>query len=309
MLDAFQLLEPDAFRSRLELDFRCFVWREEHGVPVLKHSRCTNDAARVLLKTDEPFKYLPRISFLSAQPVCTVVGDDLKILYRGYHDVHGGIYVSHGDEKIILPELDEAISMILDVVKDFDFVSESDKSRAIAAFISPALRIGKFLGDADFPIDVGEGNKSQSGKTFRLKLVCAIYGETPYVIANREGGVGSLDESISAALLAGIPFILFENFRGKMNSQLVESCLRGTGIVPARIPHRGEVQVSTTHINWQLSSNGIEGTGDFANRSIINRISKQPAGYKFGTYSEGNIFAHIKEIRGSNLLHYKAVAR
>ena len=63
------------------------------------------------------------------------------------------------------------------------------------------------------------------------------------------------------------------------------------------------------HINWQLSSNGIEGTGDFANRSIINRISKQPAGYKFGTYSEGNIFAHIKEIRGRNLLHYKAVAR
>jgi hypothetical protein len=156
------------------------------------------------------------------------------------------------------------------------------------------VRIGKFLGDADFPIDIAEADQSQGGKTFRLKLICAIYGETPYVIANRQGGVGSLDESISSALLAGIPFILFENFRGRMNSQLVESCLRGTGVVPARIPHRGEVQVSTAHINWQLSSNGLEATRDFVNRSVINRISKRPTDYEFASYDEGNILAHIK---------------
>jgi hypothetical protein len=292
--DVFQLLEPDAFRSRIERDFNCLVWREQGDKYVKKPGRCTNDAAKVLLKTDEAQEHLPAISFLSAQPVYTIVDDELKILYRGYHDVHGGIYVSHGDKEIVLPDLDTAVKLILDAVKDFDFVSDSDKSRAVAAFISPALRIGKFLGDADFPIDISEGDQSQSGKTFRLKLICAIYGETPYVIANREGGVGSLDESISTALLAGIPFILFENFRGHMNSQLVESCLRGTGIVPARIPHRGEAQVSTSHINWQLSSNGIEATRDFVNRAVINRISKRPDGYAFASYAEGNILAHIK---------------
>jgi hypothetical protein len=292
--DVFQLLEPDAFRSRLEKDFYCFVWREKGDNYILKPGRCTNDAAKVLLKTDEAFEHLPTISFLSAQPVYTRVGDELKILYRGYHDVHGGIYVSHGGEEIVIPELDVAVELILDALKDFDFVSDSDKSRAVASLISPALRVGKFLGDADFPIDISEGDQSQSGKTFRLKLICAIYGETPYVIANRTGGVGSLDESISTALVAGTPFILFENFRGQMNSQLVESCLRGTGMVPARIPYRGEVQVSTAHINWQLSSNGIEATRDFINRSVINRISKRPANYKFASYAEGDILAHIK---------------
>ena len=292
--DVFQLLEPDAFRSRLEQDFTCFAWREKDNKSVLKPSRCTHDAAKVLLKTDAAFKHLPTISFLSAQPVYTIVGDELKILYRGYHDVHGGIYVSHDNGKVVIPELGTAVALILDALKDFDLVSDSDKSRAVAALISPALRIGKFLGDTDFPIDISEGDQSQSGKTFRLKLICAIYGETAYVIANRVGGVGSLDESISTALVAGVPFILFENFRGHMDSQLVESCLRGTGMVPARIPHRGEVQVSTTHINWQLSSNGIEATRDFINRSVINRISKRSANYKFATYAEGNILAHIK---------------
>ena len=219
---------------------------------------------------------------------------EFKILYKGYHDVHGGIYVSHRNEEIVLPELDTAIDLILDAIKDF--VTQSDKSRAVASLISPALRTGKFLGDADFPIDISEGDQSQSGKTFRLKLICAIYGETPYVIANHVGGVGSLDESISSALLAGIPFILFENFRGRMNSQLVESCLRGTGMAPARIPHRGEVQVSTAHINWQLSSNGIEATRDFVNRSVINRISKRPTGYKFASYPEGTSSPTSKRI-------------
>jgi hypothetical protein len=221
---------------------------------------------------------------------------DVIIPYRGYHEVHGGIYVSHGekDRPIVLPDLQTAIDLIVDAVKDYDFVSPSDKSRAVASFISPALRVGKFLNDADFPIDIAEANESQGGKTYRLKLICAIYGEIPYIIANREGGVGSLDESISSALVAGIPFILFENFRGRMNSQLVETCLRGTGTAPARIPHRGEVQVSTTHINWQLSSNGLEATRDFVNRAIINRNSKQPAGYKFGRYTEGDLLAHIR---------------
>jgi hypothetical protein len=112
--------------------------------------------------------------------------------------------------------------------------------------------------------------------------------------ANRIGGVGSLDESISSALVAGIPFILFENFRGQMQSQLVETCLRGIGMVPARVPYRGEIQVPTGHINWQLSSNGLESTRDFVNRAIITRIAKRDEGYKFQVYPEGNILAHIK---------------
>jgi hypothetical protein len=79
-----------------------------------------------------------------------------------------------------------------------------------------------------------------------------------------------------------------------MNSQLVETCLRGTGRAPARVPHRGEVQVSTANINWQLSSNGLEATRDFVNRAIINRVSKRPKGYSFARYPEGDILAHIK---------------
>jgi hypothetical protein len=293
--DVFQLLEPDAFRSRIELDFRCWAWRVENATPKLKETRCSHDTAKVLLKTDEAFEFLPHITTLSAQPV--LVGDlkNLRVLYKGYHEVHGGIYVANGAEPLPDLTLEEARDLLLEVICDYDFVTESDKSRAIANFISPSLRPGKLLGDdVDFPIDISEANESQSGKTFRQKMGCAIYGETPYVIANRQGGVGSLDESISSALIAGIPFIAFENFRGEMRSQLAEMCLRGIGIAPARAPHKGEIQVPTCHINWQLSSNGFECTRDFGNRASITRVSKREVGHQFKTYPEGNILAHIK---------------
>lgn len=292
--DIFALLESDALRSRLEEDFSCRVWREEDGKYIKKPGRCSKDTANVLLKTDEAFRALPSITTLSAMPVLTGAIGNLQILYKGYHDVHGGIYVTHGKAPVSLPNLEAAVKLIFELLQDYDFVSEADKSRAVASFISPAMRAGKLLGEADFPIDIGEANDSQSGKTFRQKLVCAVYAETPYIIANRDGGVGSLDESISSALVAGVPFIFFENFRGLMKSQLVETCLRGTGIAPARIPHRGEVQVPTEHINWQLSSNGLESTRDFVNRAIITRICKQDQGYQFKQYQEGNILAHVK---------------
>jgi hypothetical protein len=293
--DIFQLLEPDALRSRIEEEFSVKVWREERGSYILKHGRSTHDAATVLLKTDAAFQFLPYIAKLSARPVLARERGKLRILYKGFHETNGGIYVSQGSSPLPVPSLDDAKKLLLGALVDYDFVSRSDKSRAIAAFISPALRVGDLLGDeVDFPIDIGEADESQSGKTFRQKLVCAIYGETPYVIANREGGVGSLDESISSALIAGIPFILFENFRGQMHSQLVETCLRGTGTAPARVPHKGELQVPTGHINWQLSSNGLDATRDFANRSIITRISKRAPGHPFAEYGEGNILAHIK---------------
>jgi hypothetical protein len=72
--DVFQLLEPHAFQTRLEADFHCRVWRENHGRPaVLKPGRCPTETAWVLLKSDAAYEHLPVISFISAQPVYTLV--------------------------------------------------------------------------------------------------------------------------------------------------------------------------------------------------------------------------------------------
>jgi hypothetical protein len=292
--DALVPLEADALRSRIEQDFRCMAWREKHGQKVKLPARCVHDTANVLLKTDEAFALLPPLRTLSACPILAGEPKQLKILGAGYHARDGGIYVQGGEVK--LPEtVKVARDLLLGLFVDYQFVSQSDKGRAAAFFISPALRAGQLLGEGtDFPLDLSEADRSQAGKTIRLKMVHAIYGETPYIITNREGGVGSIDESISSALIAAKPFIMIENYRGRIDSQILESCLRGIGCVGARIPHRGERQVPVGHINWQLSSNGIDSPLDFANRTIISRIQKQEPNHQFYNWPAGSVIAQIK---------------
>jgi hypothetical protein len=251
---------------------------------------------------------LPGIRLLVKSPVLTVGEGQLLVCSQGYNSTQEGIYVLQG-ANIPKISLTDAVNSLLNLLEDYDFVSISDKSRAVAGFISPALRFGKLL-DCDFPLDLAEADASQSGKTLRQKMVCAIYGEQPYIITRKGGGgVGSLDESVSSALVSARPFITLENFRGLMNSQIIESALRGHGIVNCRIPYRGEVQIRTDHVCWQLSSNNAEATRDLANRSIITRIRKRPTGYQFKTYPEGDIIRHIRKNQSRYLGCVFAVVR
>jgi hypothetical protein len=217
-------LKPAAFRSRLEEYFSIFAWRKHKEKLVLLPTLCSKDTAEGILETTAVFSLLPGIRLLASSPIITERSGKLGILERGYHDVHGGIFVLRKGNVPEIP-LEEAVQSLLELLQDFDFMTAGDKSRALAAFLAPALRFGRVL-ECDFPLDVAEADESQSGKTYRHKLVCSVYGEAPYVINRREEGVGSLDESISAALISARPFIALENFRGTVNSQILERWTR-----------------------------------------------------------------------------------
>jgi hypothetical protein len=300
-------LQATAFRSRMEEEFSLLAWRSPKGEPVLKPSHCPKDIAEALLATNQAIDYSLGIRLLTSSPILVERDGNLVVLNKGYHDADGGVYVEKKAE-IRDVSLPKARTSLLELLEDFDFTMDSDRSRAIASFIAPALRFGHLL-TADFPLDLSEADVSQSGKTYRQKLVCAIYGERPHVIARRENGVGSLDESISSALSSGRPFILFENVRGFLDSQLLESAIRGHGHVGVRVPHRGEIQLSTENVCWQLSSNQASTTRDLANRSVITRIRKRPASYRYQVYPEGDLLAHVQANHGYYLSCVFTIAR
>jgi len=244
----------------------------------------------VLLQTEAARTYLPPIRLLSSCPVLVEKSGGCAVLGRGYHDHGGGTYVTAGALPPVVP-FPEAVAALLDIHKEFAFMSEADRARAIAVMLSPALRSGGFIQE-DFPLHVAEATESQSGKDFMQKLHSRLYNAIPSVIVPPKGGVGSLDETISKALMSGSSFICLSNFRGRLESAILEAALRGQGRVECRAL-RTSATVDTTPFNWQLSTNGAEFTRDLANRSIITRIRKQPAGYAFTRFSEGDVVAHV----------------
>jgi len=305
-MDTLHPVEPERFCSIIERLGKRVARREEDKEGNLKwrSSRFPSGAAKVLLSTEEARTLLPTIRQLSN---CAIITPDGKTLSQGYHDFHGGTYISTGGEIPEIP-LDRAVKELVDILRDFNFTTPSDKSRAVALLISPALKMGGHITD-DFPLDFAEANASQSGKTYRQKLVARLYNEAPSAIVPPRGGVGSLDESVSKALIQGRPFIAIDNIRGKIDSQILESAIRGHGRVTCRIPHMAPVDVDTSPFLWQLSTNGAEITRDLANRSIITRIKKQEEGYTFREYLEGDLLAQVKSRHSAYLGAVFAVVR
>ena len=285
-------VSPAQFRSRIEDFGRVFVWRRgANGELVLKPTICPEETARALLESLPARHRLPNVSALSACPVLANIVDEVRALGPGWHALGGGIFVTGGELPPRVP-LDESVERLTSLLMDFDFASPSDRSRALASLVAPALRFGSWLANP-LPVDIGEADTSQSGKTYRQKVVAAIYRERCNVVVQRAGGVGGFDESLSQKLIDGRPFILLDNLRGRLDSPFFEAILTAPGSMPARVPHRGEVEVDPRGFVFQITSNGVETTRDLANRSSIVRIRKQPRGYVFKTYPEGDLHAHV----------------
>lgn len=276
-------LKVDAFRSRVEKVASLMVWRSgSAGQPVLAPALLSQDLAKAIMEA-ESRSLLPTIASVHSCPILVADGNGLpKLLCEGYHSECGGIFITG---QIHLPPnwetmpIGEAAGRLLYLIDEMDFPSEGDRARAIAAFITPALLMGGHLADR-IPIDIAEADQSQAGKGYRHELVCTLYNEKAYLVAARSGGVGSLDESLGSALISGHPFVCFDNLRGKLDSPNIEAFITAPGLFPARVPHRGEIQVDPRRFLIQLSSNGFESTRDLANRASICRIRKRH-GYEY----------------------------
>ena len=284
------IVSPESFCSLIEKYGRPYTFRaSDDGKQELKSSNCSIETAAKLLACDEN-RRLPHVRGLHSCPVLADVAGVPCVLSKGYHSVNGGIIITGGDPPIEL-QINEAIQALKEIVSEFDFLSPSDRSRALASLLTPALMAGGWI-KGHAPIDVAEANASQSGKTYRQKNVFALYNESPSTIAKKNGGVGGVDESLSQAMINGRPFIQLDNVRGKLDSQFFEMVITAGGSVPCRVPHRGEIQVYAPHFCFFMSSNGVESTRDLANRSSIIRIRKRE-GYSFRKYAEGDLLRHV----------------
>ena len=95
--------------------------------------------------------------------------------------------------------------------------------------------------------------------------------------------------------MAGRPFIQFDNFRGRLDSAHLEAFLTAEGAFPCRVPHRGEITVPPENYFVFLTSNGVDTTRDFANRSNIIRIRKRAAGFEFRKFPEGDLLDRVRK--------------
>jgi phage/plasmid primase-like uncharacterized protein len=276
-VQGLDVLKPEKFRSDVEKIGQLYAYRAAgKGEPALKPAKMSLDDAKAILAASESREFLPSIASVLRCPVLTESKTGgVDILGKGYHAELGGLLIVDGDTPPRVP-LAEAVASLRWLVEEFDFQTESDRSRALAAFVTPALRLGGFFIRENIPIDCAEADKSQAGKGHRHEMVWTLYNEKSYFVTDKSGGVGSVDESFAAALVAARPFICLDNFRGRMDSRKLESFLTCPTLFPSRTPGKQEALIDPKKFILQISSNGLESTIDLANRASICRIRKRP---------------------------------
>jgi hypothetical protein len=281
-------VKPAALASVFETVAALMTFGKSEGELVQQPAVCSEQQAK-LIQHCEAFQHaLPPLRLLSACPV--LIERDGSLVQICAYDRDSGIMALATPADDV--PLDDAVELLLEMLADFRFATPADRARAIAAIITPALIMGGLLGGRA-PVDLGEADSSQTGKGYRNKQTAAIYNQTVRAVTQKKGGVGSLEETFSTALIRGRNFISLDNVRGQIDSPAIESFLTEDSFL-ARAPHQAAVEIDPRRVILHLTSNRADITIDLANRSSCVRILKQPDGYRFREYPEGDILDHVR---------------
>ena len=264
----------------------------------------STENAKAIMACDDAINLLPRIKAITSFPPMSRNG---RIQEQGFDPITGILVTENVN--IEIPSLDEAVSMLMGLLCDWQFASPADMSRTIAAILAPMMRLGVWSGErVAFPIFLIEADKSQTGKGLLMLLIAMIYGEMVAMVSQPVGGVGSFDESFNSALLKGRPIVQLDNLRGRLVSQILEVFVTAKGLVHARAL-RQEGEVDSRRFVLFATSNGLESTEDTANRMCVTRLRKQPRGYNWHEWEEGSLLKHVEANRGKYLGAICAVLR
>ena len=205
-----RVITADAFQSRIE-DYGRVVKRDKKTGELVS-AICSRQTAAALMQSDEADRQLPAIDLLSKCAIFTKTPTGAEVLGEGWHPQR--VYVTEGGTPPQV-EIGQAIRSLKSILSDFDFATPSDRTRALAALISPAMNFGGWIDR--HPIIIVMADDSQAGKGYLLQCIASIYRETPCIVTQRGGGVGSMDESINQKLIDGRPFIQIDNWRGALS--------------------------------------------------------------------------------------------
>ncbi len=284
-----QTVDPATAASLFEQHVEFKKQKRSHDILFVETTNINESTAKLYLKSAACRELLPTLRGVVSCPLLVERDGRIHQVDSGY-DPTTGFYVAN---HVTVPELplEKAVENLNYILEEYWFKTDSDKARSFASMLTPALKFGGFITES-IPIEVAEANMSQAGKSYRQQVVAAIYRERMGVVTNKTDGVGGPESTFQKHLSDGRAFIQFDNLRGKLDSQLLESFITAKGSFPVRIAFHPDILVDPSKHAIYISSNGFESTKDLANRSSIVRIIKRE-NHNFRSYDGLDLVEHV----------------
>jgi hypothetical protein len=202
---------------------------------------------------------------------------DGSIIDTPGYDAATGLYFDPGDTVFQpVPEFpsredaERALALLLDLVKDFPFVSEAARSVALAQIITPLIRPAARTA----PLFANDAPTPGTGKGLLSSIPAWIMtGRVPSMIGQWTDG-SEEKRRLLAVLLEALPVNVIDNIELPLKSDTLCTILT-EGQIRERVIGSSRTATGDARVTWIATGNNLEIGGDLPRRTLICRLDPE----------------------------------
>ena len=210
---------------------------------------------------------------------CPTVRPDMSVISTPGYDPATQLYLDLADDFRMpnsgwdgdcLTEQDarDALKLIDDLLVDFPFISEADRSVARSGIITPVIKgaLDKRM------LHAYDASNAGTGKTYLIEVSTAIaLGKSPPVSSFSMKNEGENESRVQALLLSGTPIGVIDNVNGVLGGDLLcQACTSQT--IAIRMFHTQRNIIVDNNLCLYANGNNLTIVGDLVRRSMVSRL-------------------------------------
>ena len=285
-LDTLKPMEVRIFPFLIQ-PYVCCIKQDNKGL--FSVAPLDNDAASKMLESYQFKSKLKNVEILSEVPVFKELSEGSELIME--YDSEKACLITKPVDNYGFMELDKAKGIILSLFDDFEFVDPSDKSRALAALLTPALCHADLLHGDFRPIYYIDADGQGAGKNTLADFMILPYTDNPAKVTQDDSSIGSIDDKLGFCVMSGSNLIILDNLKPtrkmkELSSPFIES-LTTSNQIQYRAPGQQNATLNTESTCLYVTTNGMSMSKDLAQRSLYISIRKKPDAFNFKHYNGG----------------------
>lgn len=244
---------------------------------------------------------IPELTGVIEWPLVRPTGD--IVTTQGYDPTSGILYAPSpgadiGEQPQQLTQADalHAASQLLEVVEDFPFASEVDRSAWVASLLTPLAR---HAFDGPAPLFAVSANIRGAGKTRLVRIASEIVsGREPNLFGQLSGDEAEERKRITALAVGGDPLVLIDNIVGAFGGPMIDAALTSTFWSDRLLGVSANVRVPLA-CTWYATGNNLHFRNgcDTSRRTCLIRLDSEENPEERTGFQHADIISHVQNHR------------
>ena len=297
----------DAKRLLTIIDERIqtFLWTKDKQGVWKKDYRSANEQIIKLVAVSTAFvDSLPILTRFLNYPMPFLDVNNNLITPKIKYDERFQAYTMEDTPQIQEISIERAKELLNEILIEFCFEKEIDKTIALAQIITPACRGLYNRATARTPLFINKANRERAGKDYLAGIPGILYegraiDDSPFVTGEKYGsGSEELRKKITSAIKQGRRRIHSSNNRGDLNNAVLEQFITSEVWRDRELGKNKELELSN-EIDISLSANtGLTYTPDLWHRSRIINLFFAEEDPNSRIFKNPDLHGYIKKNRG-----------